>query len=332
MKEHGENREVAEPVRGGASFGALHLGAHMGRLGGSVDEVIAELAAGTHGVVTRKDLLGKGVTEEEIKRRLRRGSLLRQHRGVYRVGHRAPSVEARYLAAVLSCGDGALLIARPAAFLWGLIKGDPPPPEVMARVKRRVQGVITHRAREIHADDVSRHRGIPVTAVPRTLVDLAGVLTEPALTRACHEAEVRFRIAPDAVEGVLARLPTRRGVRNLRRILHGEVSVTLSRLEGRFLDRLGKEGLPLPETNRPAGRRRVDCRWPSFRLTVELDSYRYHHSRHAWETDRRREREAYARGDEFRRYTWSDVFEDPTSMLRELRALLSTDRSTLRVI
>jgi hypothetical protein len=61
---------------------------------------------------------------------------------------------------------------------------------------------------------------------------------------------------------------------------------------------------------------------------VELDSYRYHGSRHAWEADRRQEREAYARGDQFRRYTWANVFEDPTLMLCELRRLLSLNRST----
>jgi hypothetical protein len=104
--------------------------------------------------------------------------------------------------------------------------------------------------------------------------------------------------------------------------------VTLSRLEEQFLTLMRAEGLPLPETNRPTDGRRVDCRWPQHRLTVELDSYRYHGSRHAWETDRRREREAYARGDEFRRYTWGDVFDEPTLMMRELMSLLRKDRST----
>ena len=98
--------------------------------------------------------------------------------------------------------------------------------------------------------------------------------------------------------------------------------VTLSKLERRFLELLREAGLVFRETNRPAGGRRVDCRWPEQRLTVELDSYRYHHSRHAWEQDRRREREARARGDEFRRYTYGDVFERPRLMLSELRALL----------
>ena len=81
-------------------------------------------------------------------------------------------------------------------------------------------------------------------------------------------------------------------------------------------------GLPLPITNKVAGGHRVDCRWPEHRLTVELDSYRFHNSRHAWDQDRLREKEARSRGDEFRRYTWSDVFEDPSYMLKELRQLL----------
>ena len=124
------------------------------------------------------------------------------------------------------------------------------------------------------------------------------------------------------VEAVLARRPNSPGAAKLRAVLRGDVHVTLSRLERRFLKLLREAGLVLPQTNRPAGGRRVDCRWPEQRLTVELDSYRFHNSRHAWEQDRRREREARARGDEFRRYTWGDVFEQPGPMLAELRDLL----------
>jgi hypothetical protein len=105
-------------------------------------------------------------------------------------------------------------------------------------------------------------------------------------------------------------------------VLRGDVHVTLSGLERRFLALLRKADLELPETNRAASGRRVDCRWPKRRLTLELDSYRYHQSRHAWELDRRREREARARGDEFRRYTRDDIFEEPAAMLAELRRLL----------
>jgi predicted transcriptional regulator of viral defense system len=288
----------------------------------SIDEEIARIASRSHGVVTRKRLLGKGVTPEEIRQRLLKGWLFREYPGVYRVGHRAPSVEARYLAAVLACGEGTLLSAGAAAHLWGLIKGDPPPPAVITPTERRIPGIAIRRARPRCPEHGTECRGIPVTNVPRTLVDLARSLSEPALARACHEAEVRYGTTPAQAEAVLRRLPNSRGAQTLRRILHGEVRVTLSKLEQRFVALLRHEDLPLPETNRPASGRRVDCRWPAYRLTVELDSYRYHRSRHAWEADRRREREAYARGDDFRRYTWADVSENPRLMLRELRSLL----------
>jgi very-short-patch-repair endonuclease len=157
-----------------------------------------------------------------------------------------------------------------------------------------------------------------VTTVPRTLVDIATELSFGALARACHEAGVRYATTPKAVEAVLARRPNNPGAKKLRRVIRGDVQVTLSKLEAHFLELLRNENLPLPITNKSAGGRRVDCRWPDQRLTVELDSYRFHNSRHSWEQDRRREREARARGDDFRRYTYGDVLEQPQVMLHEL--------------
>jgi hypothetical protein len=273
-----------------------------------VERELARLAGSSDGVVTREQLLRAGITLHELKQRLRTGALLREHRGVYRVGHRAPSVEARYLAAVWACGENALLSGPAAAHLLGLLKGWPPPPEVMTQTEPRIGGVRTRRARRIDADDATTWRAIPVTTVARTLVDLAGEFSLDALARACHEAGVLHRTTPGEVDAVLARRPNSPGAGKLRVILHGDSPVTLSELEKRFLQLLRQAGFPLPQTNRAAGGRRVDCRWPEQRLTVELDSYRYHHSRHAWEQDRCREREARARGDEFRRYTYGDVW------------------------
>ena len=273
-------------------------------------------------MVTRSQLVRAGITAEEIKQRVRRGTLLRVHRGVYRVGHRAPSLEARYLAAVWACGDGALLSGRAAAHLLGLLRGGAPQPEVTARTERRVKGVTTRRSLRTHPADATTWNAIPVTTVARTLVDLAAVLASDELARACHEAGVRLRTTPADVGVALARWPNAPGAGKLRRVMLGDVRVSLSKLEARVLARLSAAGLALPRTNCLAGGRRVDCRWPEQRLTVELDSYRYHHSRRSWELDRRREREAHARGDEFRRYTYGDVLEEPRLMLAELRTLL----------
>ena len=95
-----------------------------------VDWVVGRLAGSAHGIVTRADLLAAGVTPKQIERRLARGALLREYPGVYRVGHRAPSTEATYMAAVRACGRGAVLSGQAAAWLLRLMKGAPPPPEV----------------------------------------------------------------------------------------------------------------------------------------------------------------------------------------------------------
>jgi hypothetical protein len=142
------------------------------------------------------------------------------------------------------------------------------------------------------------------------------------LARACHEAGVLHRTTPRQVQQVLTKRPNTPGAKQLRQVMRGDVHVTLSRLERKFVQRLKENALDLPITNKSADGRRVDCRWPEHKLTVELDSYRFHNSRRAWEQDRRREREAYARGDDFRRYTHDDVFDDPHPMLAELRDLL----------
>lgn len=149
------------------------------------EQTIARIARGAHGVVTRVELLTAGISPQQIKRRVRKGGLIAVHRGVYRVGHRAPSLEALYLAAVRACGAGGALSGLAAAYLWGLPKGQAPAPEVTAPTARRVPGVATRR--RACGGDVTIWRGIPVTTVQRTLVDLASVLPAAALARACLE-------------------------------------------------------------------------------------------------------------------------------------------------
>ena len=294
----------------------------MGARDHTVEKICARIAGAAHGTVARWELLREGVTRREIAVRLRKGSLIVEFRGVYRVGHRAPSTEARYMAAVKACGPGAVLCGQAAAYLYGLLRGPAPVPEVAISGQRRVEGIAVRRRKHV---DRSVFNGIPITTVPQTVVDLAATLSFTAFARACHEAGVKYRTGPGHVEKVLARWPSPPGAGKIREVFWGDARVTMSVLERRFLRLLRRHGLPLPATNKRAGSFYVDCRWPARRLTVELDSYQFHNSRHSWEQDRRREREARLRGDEFRRYTYGDVVEDPAVMLRELRVLLAPD-------
>jgi very-short-patch-repair endonuclease len=226
------------------------------------------------------------------------------------------------MAAVLAGGDGTFLRGRAAGHLMRLLKGAAPPPEVTARKERRIKGVEAPRSRSLDRRDTWTHRGIPCTTVARTLVDLAAVLTEDELARAFHEASVLYRTRPEQVEAVLRRMRTAKGAAKLRRVLRGDIKVSLSKLEKRFLELLEENDLAPPETNERIDGRYVDCRWPERRLTIELDGYRYHGTRHAWEQDRKREREARRRGDDFRRFTWGDVFEEPGALIDELLPIL----------
>jgi hypothetical protein len=269
-------------------------------------------------------MLALGISDDEILRRQAIGYLLREHWGVYRVGHAAPSTEATYLAAVKACGEHAYLCGRAGSYHQLLLpRSSPPPPEVMCRTQRSVPGVKTKRVRSIHPLDVCTHRGIPTVTVPRALLDLAACSSEEELLRACHEAWVRWRVGPEEVQRVLDRHPRAHGAPRLRRVMTGETRVTLSLLESRFLAVLRAAGVELPETNRRVGTRYVDCRWPG-RLTVELDSYAFHNTRYAWEQHHQRARETRKRGEEFRRYTWFDVNEEPEPMVEEVRKILAS--------
>jgi very-short-patch-repair endonuclease len=289
----------------------------------TVERLLAKLAARSHGVVTRAELKRAGITDEELRSRLASGSLISIHRGVFRVGHTAPSLEARYIAAVKACGPGSVLAGRAAGHLLHLLKRPPSLPAVLTVRHRRPNGVIVRRCRSIDPRDTTEWRGIPVTNVPRTLVDLASILDPPDLARGFHEAVVKHRLKPEAVEAVLNRRHNWPGAPTMRAVIWGDEPVSLSRLESAFIAAVRGARLPAPRTNTSVDGRYVDCRWPEHRLTVELDGYRYHGTRHAWEQDRQRERQARARGDEFRRYTWRDVAEEPEPMLADLQALLT---------
>src|SRR5262245_4071219 len=124
----------------------------------TADEVIAQLARPQHGVVTRRQMVDAGLSADQIRTRRRKGTLLPVFRGVYRVGHEAPSVEASYLAAVLACGPGSLLSGRAAGRLYGVVKGPWPSPRVTTPTERRIPGIRTRRSRTIDRRDATMYR------------------------------------------------------------------------------------------------------------------------------------------------------------------------------
>jgi hypothetical protein len=188
----------------------------VGVSGRTPEEEIGRQADGAFGVVRRGPLLRAGITSKQIEHRLRIGVLLQEYPGIYRVGHRAPSVEASYLAAVWACGEQALLSGRAAAYHLGFLRGKPPPPEVTAPTWRRVKGLKTKQCRGLQRRDGTIYRGIPVTTVAVTIVDLAAELSEEELARLCHEAGVKHKTTP------AQRRPRSRGAATSRALRNSE--------------------------------------------------------------------------------------------------------------
>lgn len=296
------------------------------RPGVPTERAIATLASRQHGVVARSQLLGLGLSDDAIQRRVASARLHRLHRGVYAVGHSAVPVRGSWIAAVLAGGEGAVLSHRSAAALWGFA-GSPRIVDVTApRSRRGRPGIRLHRARLHDPHDITRRDGFPVTSVPRTLLDLADVVRVQELERSFEEADRLRLLDVPALEEMLARSPGRRGLRPLGALLsqaRQPVPDTRSELERRFL-RLCREGrLPQPAVNALVAGYEVDACWPDRRLVVELDGYAYHRTRAAFERDRARDAVLQRVGCRVIRLTHRMIDEDPAAVVETVRSLLA---------
>ena len=284
-------------------------------------DIAARIARRQHGRVARRQLLAAGIDARRIDRWVADGVLRVVYRGVYALGHDAPSLHGDYMAVVLAGGPHAVLSHRAAAHLMGIIRRRPALPEVTvaSTAGRAQERFIVHRAPRLDPLDVAVHDDIPVTIVPRILVDLAPSTSPEELARACHEAWVRHRTTPWMIEACIARNPRKHGIRKLRAALGGDV--VLSELENAFLKLLKRHGLPLPRTNVDRHGDKVDCHWPALGLTIELVSFRFHATREGFERDvaRRRRSNHVA-------YSYGDVFERAAATIADLRGLLGPRR------
>jgi hypothetical protein len=147
-----------------------------------------------------------GLGDRAVSKRVAAGRLHRVHRGVYAVGHRALSQEGRWMAAVLMAGEGAALSHLSAALLWRVWRGRATWIDVVAPHARRSRdGVRIHECRRLDPRDITTWRGIPVTTVARTLVDLTDEFNEHQLANVVHEAAFRKRFDLAATRAAMAR-------------------------------------------------------------------------------------------------------------------------------
>lgn len=283
---------------------------------------VRRIAERQHGVIARAELLAAGVSGTGISRAVSRGWLVRIHPGVYTFTHTSMSDEARVTAALLYAGPGAALSHTSAAWWWELI-GTSPSVIHLATPHRRQRraGTRLHLPRRVERLE---HRGLPVTPVDRTLLDLATVLRGVTLRRALAEADHRGLLKPAMLIARCRR--GQPGSAALRAALHRhlpELAETLSVLEDRFLELCERHSIPTPRVNVVVAGFKVDALWTKQRLVVELDGHATHARAAAIEADRRRELTLRTAGYEVRRYTWAQITKDEARVVADLIAALA---------
>jgi Transcriptional regulator, AbiEi antitoxin/Protein of unknown function (DUF559) len=276
----------------------------MRRKSDTPDLEMARIAGRQHGVIAFRQLEAIGMTRSAVTRRIGAGRLHRLHQGVYAVGHSRPPQEGHWMAAVLACGEDAVISHRSAAVLWRLLRGrsgliDITVPSHAGRRKR--SGIRLHRSRTLASQMTTRRHGIPVTRPARTIADLRGSVSEKELRRAKRQAAVLgLPLGPDAK-------PDR----------------TKSDLELDFLALCHRHGIPAPEVNVKIDGREADFLWRNRNLIVETDSYLYHRGEIAFQDDHTRNLHFRLRGYEVLRLEERQIDTEPTEVATALRQRLA---------
>ena len=288
-----------------------------------IESRVRAIASSQFGVATRKQLILAGLGPAAIDYRVRKGGLRVVHAGVYAIGYERQDWISRAMAAVLACGRGAVLSHGSAAAVLE-IRPYPRGPIEVSGPRARIRPGIRHRRRRLPAQMTTLFNGLPVTTVPRTLLDLATVLDERALTRALNEARLRHGTRAAEIERLLAgTMKGQPGAARLARIAVGAQAPTRSVFEDAFLAFLARNQLPAPEVNRRIAGHEVDIVWRERRLVVELDGWRSHDTLDRFERDRARDADVVEAGYRVVRITWKRLTERPADEARRLRALLT---------
>ncbi len=295
---------------------------------------VAALAAAEHGVFPLEQLTALGFSARVVQQRAASGRWHRIFRGVYSlVPPPLLTWRARYRAAVLACGPGAVLSHRSAADLHGLLATSRAKVDVTVpgRGSRNRPGIDVHRSTTLTPDDITTVDGIPCTAVARTLLDLAAVATDERVERALNQADVLQRLDYRALHDQLhgnAHAVAAAKLRAALAVYQPGLAPTESRLEQDFVVLVRGAGLPEPERqvwftlNDGDPPIRVDFAWRTQRVVVETNGRRSHGTRGAFERDRRRDQRLTRAGWRVVRITWRQLRDDPAGVMELMGDLL----------
>jgi very-short-patch-repair endonuclease len=198
---------------------------------------------------------------------------------------------------------------------------------VPSRGHRR-ERVRVYRARVQIAGERAHQDGIPLTAVPRTLIDIAASGPTRRLQRAIDRAERLGLLDLIEIDATLARNRGRSGVPALREALglYRDLVFTRSRAERLLLDALRRRGVARPAVNTVIEGFEIDAYWERERFAVEVDGWSFHRSRAAFESDPLRQEQLKLAGIDSIRVTARRLEREPEVVAERIAALLAQRR------
>jgi uncharacterized protein DUF559 len=256
---------------------------------------------------------------------------------VYTVGHRSISRYTHLRAAVLACGEGAVVSHLTAAAVHKLWDKWPVSIDVTVPIEagRKIDGIRCRRCRYPEPEEVEVRQGVAITTVARTLVDLAGILSSKTLRKAVGRAAILRKLDLQAVDIAIYNAKRRRGLKALElalipyRAKDGKVPDVRSDFETLVLPDLIEMGLPRPECNAPlhieGERFLVDFLWAHQRVIVETDGRETHETPDAFQSDRRRDQFLAAADYRALRITWHQIHGEREAVLARVARTLGQE-------
>jgi Protein of unknown function (DUF559) len=157
-----------------------------------------------------------------------------------------------------------------------------------------------HRCATLTPQDITVHRGIPITTPERTIIDLSRAVHGRPLEHVVDLADQRGLVDFGRLRAA-GSVPLRAVLSNY------SPAPTRSEMDERFLRVCDDHGIPRPESNAHVEGIEVDFVWRDRRLIVEVDGYRYHRSPTACEDDRAKDVELTTRCWGVQRFTWRQI-------------------------
>ena len=293
-----------------------------------------ELALLQFGLITRRQALMCGLSEDAIDRRLRGGMLIRTHRRVYRLADHPESWNQEVMAATLlahgvASHRTALVLLKLGGYHGHVID------ITTTRRRNSLPSVRIHHCPTLDAADVQRIGPIEVTNATRTLVSVGTLIPENALEEALDCALRNGQTTLNRLQERVQNLEGRghRGPTALRKLIEkrSRGPAPESPLETRLVRLLRCFGLPDPERqvtvsdeNGRVGR--IDFAYPIERIAIEVQSYAWHSSRKALSKDAERFNRLQALGWIVILVTYEDLEKHPARVVARIRSALESRR------